>query len=374
MTMRQTPPFRADQVGSLLRPARLADARAKAAKGEITAESLGGTDDGSLRAVENECIREAVAAQERAGLHAVTDGEFRRGSWVMDFFLGLDGIEEKELSDVPAFSSGFRPTSMATTGKIGNPTGVTVEDFKFLKSVATKTAKQCIPSPSLAYHRGGRAMIDKGIYPEIEDYWRDLWSAYKNEVKLLADAGCSYLQLDDTTFAMICDPKVRQSFVDRGDDPDAMLATYARGINEVAAARPDGMAITVHMCRGNFQSSWIAEGGYEPVAELLFSEVNVDGFFMEWDSERSGGFEPLRFVRDDQIVVLGLITSKTPELEDKDLIKRRLDEAAKYVPLERLCLSPQCGFASTHQGNKLSEDEQWRKLEWVVEIADEVWG
>ena len=366
MTERTRPPFRADQVGSLLRPARLAEARQKYADSGVSADEL--------KAVEDECIRDAVAKQEAVGLRAVTDGEFRRNSWNFDFISGFDGFEQVEESQGPAFSGGYRPQSLKVTGKVANPDGVMVDHFAFLKGTAGVTAKMCIPSPSLAYHRGGRALIDETVYPDLDVYWDDVWAAYKREIALMAEAGCTYLQLDDTTFALMCDPRYRQTMTDRGDDADDLVALYAKGINTVIADRPDNMAITVHMCRGNFQSTWIAEGGYEPVAEKMFSEANVDGFFMEWDSDRAGGFEPLRFVRDDQVVVVGLITSKTPELESKDEIKRRMDEAARYVPLDRLCLSPQCGFASTHQGNKLTEDEQWRKLELVVETAGEIWG
>jgi len=356
------PPYRADHVGSLLRPQKLADARSQILP----------TDE--LKAIEDDCIRDVVRMQESAGLKSVTDGEFRRESWNFDFLSGFDGLELIEESQGPAFSGGYRPQSLNTKAKIANPNGVMVESFKFLKSVSTATAKLCIPSPSLAYHRGGRALISEEIYPDLAEFWQDLWAAYRAEISMLGEAGCEYLQLDDTTYAMLCDPKVRDQMKARGEDADDLVATYADGVNQVLSERPDGMAVTVHMCRGNFQSSWIAEGGYEPVAEEMFSTINVDGFFMEWDSDRAGGFEPLRFVRDDQIVVVGLITSKTPELESKDDIKRRLDEAAKFVPLERLCLSPQCGFASTQHGNKLTEDEQRRKLELVVEIADEVWG
>ena len=355
------PPYRADHVGSLLRPQNLADARAQ----NLPADEL--------KAIEDDCIRDAVKMQESAGLEAVTDGEFRRESWNFDFLSGFDGMALIVESQGPAFSGGYRPQSLTTTAKIANPNGIMVESFKFLKSVSKATPKLCIPSPSLAYHRGGRALIDDSVYPDLAEFWQDLWAAYRAEISLLGEAGCEYLQLDDTTYAMLCDPKVRDQMKARGEDADDLVATYADGVNQVLANRPEGMAVTVHMCRGNFQSSWIAEGGYEPVAEEMFSTINVDGFFMEWDSDRAGGFEPLRFVRDDQIVVVGLITSKTPELESKDAIKRRLDEAAKFVPLERLCLSPQCGFASTQHGNKLTEDEQRRKLELVVEIADEVW-
>lgn len=365
-TSRDKPPFRADHVGSLLRPDNLHDARAKRADDEI--------DAAALKEVEDACIRDAVAMQESVGLRGVTDGEFRRRSWHYDFLCGLEGIEQEGASQGPTFSAGHAVNSLTVTDKISNPNGVMLDHFDFLNDTANQTAKFCIPSPNLAYHRGGRALIDATVYPETDAFWDDLCAAYQTEIEMLFDRGCRYLQLDDTTFAMLCDDKVRQGMTDRGDDPAELIRTYARGIARALENKPADLNVTVHMCRGNFQSTWIAEGGYEIVAEDMFAGVPVDGFFMEWDTDRAGGFEPLRFAPDDTNIVLGLVSSKLPELETKDDLKRRIDEAAKYVPLERLCLSPQCGFASTVQGNKLSQDDQKRKLALVVETATEVWG
>jgi 5-methyltetrahydropteroyltriglutamate--homocysteine methyltransferase len=366
MAQRNNPPFRADHVGSLLRPARLAEARVKFKAGEI--------DAAALKTVEDDSIRDAVKMQEEAGLKAITDGEFRRDAWQWDYLAKMVGMETRTDSLGVGFSDGLAPATTFTTGKVSNPNGIMLDHFKFLKETTTETAKFCIPSPSLAYHRGGRPAIVAPEYDDHDLFWADVCTAYESEIHFLAELGCNYLQLDDTTYAMLCDPKVRQSMTDRGDKFEDLIQQYSSNIQRLYAAKPDDMRLTVHMCRGNAQSSWIAEGGYEPVAESLFSEVHVDGLFMEWDSERSGDFEPLRYVPKGQVVVLGLVTSKFPELESKDEIKRRLDEAAKYVDMDYLCLSPQCGFASTHLGNKLTEDEQRRKLALVVEVADEVWG
>jgi len=360
------PPFRADHVGSLLRPQHLHDARAKHL-------DEGGSYE-ELKTVEDACISEAVAKQEAAGLKAVTDGEFRRTSWHYDFLCGLDGIDETAAPQGPTFQGGHNINSLEVKSKISNPNGIMLDHFKFLKETSKVTPKFCIPSPSLAYHRGGRELIDRDVYPELDEFWADLCAAYRDEIVHLADAGCTYLQLDDTTFAMLCDPKVRGQMTERGEDPEQLIRTYAAGIAEAIKERPDMMTITVHMCRGNFKSSWIAEGGYEPVAEDMFAGVPVDGFFMEWETERAGDFEPLRFAPRDKMIVLGLVSSKFPELESKDDLKRRVDEAAKYVPMENLCLSPQCGFASMVMGNNVSEDTQWRKLELIAETATEIWG
>ena len=365
MTVRTSPPFRADQVGSMLRPDRLKAARIVHDKGEMS--------DAELRAIEDECIREVVRLQEEIGLRAVTDGEFRRVSWQRDFLRSMEGIEfvENMGTNIGGLVQSF---GFAVTGRISNPGGIMARDFAFLKPLVHNTAKVCIPSPSLAYHRGGRAMIEKAVYPEIEWFWDDVIDAWKAEIASLAQLGCTYVQIDDTSFAMLCDRRTRASLAARGDDPDELLSTYADAVNRSIADRPAGMNVTVHMCRGNFESNWNGEGGYEPVAEKMFAELAVDGFFMEWDTDRAGGFEPLRFVRPGQTVVLGLVTSKTPELESKDLLKRRIDEAAKYMPIENLCLSPQCGFASTLQGNKLTLEDEKKKLALVIETADEVWG
>ena len=366
MTDRTTPPFRADHVGSLLRPERLHNARASHESGAL--------DTSALKAVEDECINEAVSLQEEVGLQSVTDGEFRRKTWHYDFLCSLDGIEQSTESLGPSFQGGHNVSSLAVTGKIGNPDGVMLDHFAYLKTATNATPKFCIPSPSLVYLRGGRALMNADAYPDMDGFWEDLAAAYRREVEFLSAAGCTYLQLDDTTFAMLCDPKVRQNMADRGDEPNQMVEAFGKGISEALKDRPAGMAVTIHMCRGNFQSSWIAEGGYEPVAEAMFAGVPVDGFFMEWDDDRAGGFEPLRFVPDDKFVILGLVTTKQAALESKDDLKRCIDEAAQYMPLERLCLSPQCGFASTVEGNKITHDDQRRKLALVVETAAEVWG
>jgi 5-methyltetrahydropteroyltriglutamate--homocysteine methyltransferase len=364
--MTTNPPFRADHVGSLLRPQRLHEARAKFQRDEIPRSAL--------TEVENECIQEVVQMQENVGLKGVTDGEFRRKIWHYDFLTGLEGIEEKAEHQGPAFKGGFTLGSLVTTSKISNPNGIMLDHFQFLKASTRVTPKFCIPSPSLAYHRGGRALIDQSAYPDLDLFWQDLTTAYRAELKMLYEQGCRYLQLDDTTFAMLCDPKIRNQMVERGDEPSGLIEQYARTITSVLAERPADLTVTVHMCRGNALSSWLAEGGYEPVAETLFGGVKVDGFFMEWDTDRSGDFEPLRFAPQGKKIVLGLVSSKFPELEPKDELKRRIDEAAKYVPLENLCISPQCGFASTVEGNLITADDQWRKLSLLVETAEEVWG
>ena len=360
------PPFRADHVGSLLRPQRLHDAREKKANGEIT--------DVDLRAVEDDCIREAIKGQEKVGIKAITDGEFRRSAWHYDFLCSLEGIDESAPHQGPTFQAGQSINSLEVKSKIKNPKGVMIDHFRFLKENTKETPKFCIPSPSLAYHRGGRSLIDQTIYPDLEEFWEDLCAAYQNELQFLYDEGCRYLQLDDTTFAMLCDPKVRAQMLDRGDDPVELIRTYARGIAKALEQRPDDMIVSVHMCRGNYKSSWIAEGGYDVVAEDMFAGVPVDGFFMEYDTDRAGDFEPLRYAPRDTIVVLGLVSSKLAEIEQKDDLKRRVDEAAQFVPIENLCLSPQCGFASMAVGNLISEDDQWRKLELCAETAEEIWG
>ena len=369
MTTPRTPPFRADQVGSLLRPAELHEARAKAKKGELTAEAL--------KAVEDKCIREAVSRQEATGMQAITDGEFRRDWWHVDFLSGFDGVETKQDPGVAPFqgiAAADMPPIMWVARKLRRTKPIFVDHFKFLKSVTKKTAKMTIPAPAMLHHRGGRNSVSKEAYPDLAELWEDVARGYREEIRDLAAAGCTYLQIDDTSYSMLCDTKFREMATKRGDDPDALVHTYAAAINKSIAERPAGLAITMHTCRGNFMSSWVASGGYDKVAEPVFNEIKVDGFFLEYDSDRAGGFEPLRFMPKGKKVVLGLVSSKLPELESKDVLKRRIDEAAKFVPLEDLCLSPQCGFASTHHGNKLSADDQWRKLERIVEVADEVWG
>jgi len=354
------PPFRADQVGSLLRPKELAEAR-KRLKGD------------ELRAIEDRCIQEAIARQEAVGLQAITDGEMRRDWWHLDFMTQLDGVTAV-VNPGPKFGgTEEQPPIPSVTGKVGCSRPIMVEDFSFLKISTRRTAKFTIPSPAMLHLRGGRSSISKTVYPDLAEFWADTAAAYRKAIRYLADAGCSYLQLDDVSFSYLCDPKIQEAARKNGDDPARLPRTYADAVSAALEDRPAGMAVTMHTCRGNFKSSWVASGGYEPVAEAMFSSA-VDAFFMEFDSERAGGFEPLRYLPKGKKVVLGLITSKSPVLEEKDFLKKRIDEAAKYVPLENLCLSPQCGFSSTHHGNALTPDEQWRKLERVVEVAREVWG
>ena len=358
------PPFRADQVGSLLRPKELAEARKKFKEGMLAANTL--------KEVEDRSIRDAVARQEAVGLQAITDGEFRRDWWHLDFMAQLDGVTTVA-NPGPKFSgTGEQPPIPSVTGKVGCSRPAMVQDFVFLKKAATQTAKFTIPSPAMLHLRGGRSSISKEIYPDLDAFWADTSAAWRKAIGHLADAGCTYLQLDDVSFSYLCDPNIRETCLRNGDDPAELPRTYAAAITNALKDRPAGMTVTMHTCRGNFKSSWVASGGYEPVAEAMFSS-DVDAFFMEFDSERAGGFEPLRHLPRGKKVVLGLVTSKSPVLEEKDFIKRRIEEACKYVPLENLCLSPQCGFSSTHHGNSLTADEQWHKLERVVEVAHEVW-
>ncbi len=360
-------PFRADHVGSLLRPASLRDARAQAQRGELGASAL--------RDIQQAAILEVVAKQESIGLQAITDGEFSRDWWHVDFLAGFDGVETYY---GPA-SSGFggvteQPALLKVTGKIRRTKPIFVEHFKFVKSVTKRTPKMTIPAPAMLHHRAGRAAVSMDAYPDIDEMWADVSRGYAEEIADLSAAGCSYLQIDDTSHAMLCDPKFRDGIRKRGDDPDQLVYTYGNAINRALAKRPAGLSVTMHTCRGNFMSAWVASGGYEPVAEAIFGGIDVDAFFLEFDSDRAGGFEPLRFVPKNKKIVLGLVTTKTPELESKDALKRRIDEAAKYVPIENLCLSPQCGFSSTHHGNKITPEVQWKKLALVVEVAREVWG
>jgi 5-methyltetrahydropteroyltriglutamate--homocysteine methyltransferase len=362
-------PFRADQVGSLLRPEGLAAARAQWKRGEIDAAALAATEDRAIRA--------AVQRQQAAGLHSITDGEFRRDWWHLDFLGLLDGVTLKE-NDGPKFKvagQSEQPPIATVTGKIGCSRPIMADHFAFLKSVVGpgSTPKMTIPSPSMLHLRGGRAAISTEAYPDLAEFWADVAAAYRVAIAHLADAGCRYLQLDDITFAYLCDPKIQANCRANGDDPAALPKTYADTINAALADKPADMKVTIHTCRGNFKSAWVAEGGYDPVVEAMFS-THVDGYFMEFDSARAGGFGPLKVLPKGKKVVLGLVTTKLGELESKDDLKRRIDEAAKFVPLEDLCLSPQCGFSSTHHGNALSQDDQWRKLERVVEVAHDVWG
>ena len=367
MSARATPPFRADQVGSLLRPAEIKEARARLERGEI--------DGGELRAVEDRCIRNAVARQESLGLEVVTDGEYRRGWWNHDFLGRIDGVETELDQKSYKFAGSDDPRyTPKVTRRVRRARPMMLDHFQYLSSVARKTPKFTMPSPSILYHRGGRAAIDREAYPDLDRLWSDVGRVYQEEIRDLAAAGCTYLQIDDTSFSFLCDEKFRASCRARGDDPDALPYMFAKAVNAAVARRPAGMTIVMHTCRGNWKSTWLAEGGYDPVAQAVFNEVNVDGWFLEYDSERAGSFEPLRFVPKGKKVVLGLVSTKTPVLENKDALKRRIDQAARYVPLENLCVSPQCGFASSHHGNLLTEDDQWRKLALVVEVAGEVWG
>jgi methionine synthase II (cobalamin-independent) len=368
-----TPPFRADHVGSLLRPGVLKEARTRHANGEISGERF--------RAIEDACIEDVIAKQAGVGLESATDGELRRAMWHFDFLERLKGVESFHTDHGIAFQGGIETEAkgLRVTGKVGFSTHPLslhpmLDHFRFLAQHTRATPKMTIPSPSVLHFRGGRKAVSQEIYPDMEEFYHDLGLAYASAVEAFADAGCRYLQIDETNLAYLCDAEQRKALAARGDDPDRLPEIYARMLNTAIRSRPRDMMVSMHLCRGNFRSSWIAQGGYEPIAELLFSGIGVNGYFMEFDTERAGGFEPLRFVPKDKIVVLGLVTSKSGQLESKDEIKRRIDQAAKYVDLNQLCLSPQCGFASTQEGNVLSEAEQWAKLALIVEVAQEVWG
>lgn len=364
---RSKPPFRADQVGSLLRSAAVKDARTKRAAGEFT--------PAQLKAVEDAEIRKLVARQESIGLRGVTDGEFRRSWWHYDFLAGLDGVELVSVAQGLQFKgTQTKAEGLHVHGRIDFTNHPMIEHFRFLKSVAKATPKMTIPSPTALHYRGGRAAIDKAVYPEMEAFFEDLGRAYAKAVRAFGEAGCTYLQLDEVFVAYLCDPAQRDYLRGRGDDPDRLLHIYADLVNAAVSGRTPGMTISMHLCRGNFRSTWMAQGGYEPVADILFNKMGVDAYFMEYDSERAGGFEPLRLLPGNKHAVLGIMTSKTGALESKDQLKRRLDEAARFASLDQLCLSPQCGFASTEEGNLLAEEEQWAKLRRCVEVADEVWG
>jgi methionine synthase II (cobalamin-independent) len=372
MAKRTTPPFRADHVGSLLRPPELMRAREDHAVGRI--------DDDELRGIEDEAIRDVVRKQEDIGLQSATDGEFRRASWHMDFIYRLGGIttvKDDNLKVQFRNAEGtieFSPAALHVTERVALREPIFADAFSFLKDcVTTATPKLTIPSPSMVHYRGGRAAVEEAVYPDMDDFWSDLTSAYADEVTALGELGCTYLQFDDTSLAYLNDPKQRELIASMGGDAEHQHEAYIRHIDEALEGRPEGMTVTTHMCRGNFRSSWVAEGGYDFVAEALFNELAVDGFFMEWDDARSGGFEPLRFVPPGKFVVLGLVTTKRGELESEDLLKRRIEEASQYVDLEQLCLSPQCGFSSTVEGNALTEEQQWDKLRRIVEVASEVW-
>ena len=368
MAPRPRPPFRADHVGSLLRPKRLQAARAEHKAGGLSAEDL--------REIEDSCIADAIRRQEEIGLRAATDGEYRRAYWHYDFVSGLDGVEIYEPEQKIAFKGAVLPHALRVTGPIRYSHPVMVGHFRYLAShVRTAVPKQTIPSPSVVHFRGGRNAIDRAAYPELESFFADLGEAYHQAVRAFADAGCRYLQLDEVYIAYLCDPEQVEGLKTRGEHVEGLLGIYADLINRAIEGRPRDMTVSMHLCRGNFRSTWVASGGYEPVAEVLFNRINADAYFMEYDTDRAGGFEPLRFVpRGEKIVVLGLVTSKTGELESKDELKRRIDAASRYLPLEQLALSPQCGFASTEEGNLLTEEQQWAKLRLCVEVAQEVWG
>jgi 5-methyltetrahydropteroyltriglutamate--homocysteine methyltransferase len=372
MSLRSAPPFRADHVGSLLRPPELLQAREDFEEGRIDAEEL--------RGIEDEAIRDVVRKQEEVGLQSATDGEFRRASWHMDFIYQLGGITTAQDHIKVQFRNAegtieFSPAALHVEERVALRDPIFADAFRFVhECVTTATPKLTIPSPSMVHYRGGRAAVNEDVYPDMDDFWSDLTSAYADEVKALGDLGCTYLQFDDTSLAYLNDPKQRAHIAELGGDAEHQHETYIRHINEALEQRPEGMTVTTHMCRGNFRSSWVAEGGYDFVAEALFNDLAVDGFFMEWDDARSGGFEPLRFVPKGKHVVLGLVTTKRGELESREDLERRIEEAGRYVDLDQLCLSPQCGFSSTSEGNALTEEQQWDKLRLIVETAQSVWG
>ena len=368
--LRLNPPFRADHVGSLLRPQRLKDARARFQRDDITKDEL--------RVVEDDAITEVVRKQEAIGLQSITDGEFRRTFFHIDFLQRLQGV---------AVSGGlatkfhtregdidFAPPRVTVTGKLRHVQDIQTADFQFLQSVAARTPKVTIPSPTMVHFRGGRKGIDITAYPDLDEFFEDLAQAYRDEVASLYNAGCRYIQFDDTNLAYLCDPQLRAQAKERGDDPNDLPHAYAALINSVIDGRPADLTVAIHLCRGNMQSAWVAEGGYEPVADALFNELHVDAYFLEYDDARSGTFEPLRFVPQDKVVVLGLLTTKVASLESVADIMRRIEQAARFVPLEHLCLSPQCGFASTVHGNQITEADQWAKLERILDVTRQVWG
>jgi len=369
MSVYEPPPFRADHVGSFLRPKALVNARAKRARGEITAADL--------RAIEDGAIAEIVKLQEAVGLESITDGEYRRTYFHIDFLNQIEGVA----TDIPVTvkkpdgTEELAPPVMRVVGKVRHANDIQLADFRFLKSVTSRTPKVTIPSPTMLHFRGGRGGISAEHYPELEpEFYEDVAEAYGAELRSLAEAGATYVQMDDTNLAYLCDDKMREGARARGDDPDELPHRYARFINRVVARKPRGMTLAVHLCRGNFKSTWAAQGSYEPVAEALLTEMDVDAYFLEYDDARSGDFRPLRFLPKNKLVVLGLVTTKLGALEDKDHLKRRIDEAARYAPIEQLALSPQCGFSSTVEGNNIAVEAQRAKLQLVVETAREVWG
>ncbi|MEJ2173847.1 MAG: 5-methyltetrahydropteroyltriglutamate--homocysteine S-methyltransferase [bacterium] len=370
MTQRTKPPFRADHVGSFLRPKALLEAREQHQQGKRS--------KAELRKAEDAAIREGVKFQEDLGLHGITDGEFRRTYFHIDFLEQLDGVEvHGGIATKFHRANGevdFAPPVLKVTGKVRHAKPIQLADFKFLKSVTKATPKVTLPSPTMLHFRGGRAAISKDAYPDIDDFFADVAAAYREELKQLGDAGCTYVQLDDTNLAYLCDEKMREGARQRGENPDELPKHYAHFINEAIRDRPAGMTACIHLCRGNFRSAWVAEGGYEPVAQALLQDLKVDGYFLEYDDPRSGNFEPLRYLPKGKIVVLGLVTTKLGDLEPKNMIEHRIEEAAKIVPLDQLCLSPQCGFSSTVHGNELMQEQQAAKMRLVIDVAREVWG
>ena len=364
-------PFRADHVGSLLRPQALKQARQKRQRNEIT--------EAQLRAAEDRAIRDVVALQERAGLRSVTDGEFRRATWHTDFLTGFDGIVSANSNYAINFKGEDGATAQTSSmlvvnDKVRRTKPVMIDHFRFLKAATRRTAKFCMPSPTYLHLRGGRKIVDANAYPDIEEFWDDIAIAYRAQIADLANAGCDYIQLDDVSFAYLCDENICRQIAADGEDPKRLPQLYTKIINSLITDRSSNMSVTIHTCRGNHESMWMASGGYDAVAESFFNETRVDGFFLEYDTDRAGGFEPLRFVPKGKKIVLGLVSSKFAEMETKDAIMRRIDEASKHIALDQLCISPQCGFASTAGGNKITEDIEQRKLELLVEIATEVWG
>lgn len=361
------PPFRAEHVGSLLRPQALRTARDQFLKGELSVTGL--------RAAEDRAIEAAIRMQESIGLRAITDGEFRRSWWHLDFLWGLDGVERNVLESGVAFVGGkTRNEGVSVTGKLGFSAHRMIEDFRFVAKHTTRIPKMTLPAPSAIYGRPIRTPINEQVYPTLEEFFADLGLTYRKAVRAFAEAGCRYLQLDEVFIAMLCDERYRQQMKNRGDDPVALTQIYADLINTAISDIPADMRVCMHLCRGNFKSTFMGRGGYEAVQDVLFNAINVHGYFMEYDDERSGGFEPLRLLPKGKRVVLGLVTTKSGALEDKDELKRRIDAAAKYTSLDQLCLSGQCGFSSTEEGNLLSEEEQWAKLRLIVEVAEQVWG
>lgn len=373
------PPFRADIVGSFLRPERLKEARRQAGlELDSTSDEQGASaiTMEELRAIEDECIREIVAFQEGLGLKVVTDGEFRRGSWAYDAIGNFEGIDlrKQDGSYGATFVSGFQPPVAHADSKVGRkPGGIVLEDYKFTSALTNRVVKATMPSPTLMFVRGGREAVNKEVYPDLEEFFEDLTQAYRDEIADLSAAGATYVQIDNTDAALLCDPKFQEASRRKGLEPEDQIKLQGRLVSMATKGRPDNMTVSMHMCRGNSAGAWLAEGSYDFIAETLFNEFDVDAYFMEYDSERAGDFTPLRFVKDDSIVVLGLLTTKTPENDSKDILLRRIEEATKYVKLDNLCLSPQCGFASAARGNPISFDDQKRKLELILEVADEVW-